>query len=237
MLISHPHRFIFIKTVKTAGTSVEAFLEPYCCPPGHQVQHWTPTLISSYGVVGRRWPQNDRDDFGFYNHMAASEIRERFADFDHYTRITAVRDPYDRAVSYFHYAHDTWRPAGGIPLEQAISLLAAGQHQRLQDLFVAFLEQGLPDDHHLLTIDGALVVHRWIRYESLAADLQALVSDLALPLAGSVAEQLPQFKRNRHGRADAPPLEAYLSPRALELIHHRSAWSFHTFGYPQRSAV
>ena len=28
MLISHPYRFVFIKTVKTAGTSVEAFLEP-----------------------------------------------------------------------------------------------------------------------------------------------------------------------------------------------------------------
>ena len=34
MLISHQYKFI-IKTVKTAGTSVEAFLEPFCCPPGH----------------------------------------------------------------------------------------------------------------------------------------------------------------------------------------------------------
>ena len=92
MLISHPHRFIFIKTVKTAGTSVEAFLEPYCCPPGHVVQHWTPTLLSDYGVVGRRWPQNDCEDHGFYNHMPAREIREHFADFDSYTRITTVRD-------------------------------------------------------------------------------------------------------------------------------------------------
>ena len=79
------------------------------------------------------------------------------------------------------------------------------------------------------------MVQRWIRYEALEADLQRLVADLGLPLTGSVAEHLPKFKRNRHGRADAPPLEAYLSPRALELINQRSAWSFSTFGYPQRS--
>ena len=93
MLISHDYRFIFIKTVKTAGTSVEAFLEPYCSPPGHVVTHWTPTLITRHGVIGQRWPQNDRDDLGYYNHMPASEIRQRCSQFDEYTRLTAVRDP------------------------------------------------------------------------------------------------------------------------------------------------
>ena len=144
MLISHRHRFIFIKTVKTAGTSVEGFLEPFCCPPGHVVQHWTPTLIFEEGVVGSRWPQNDREDHGFYNHMPASEIRERCPFFDSYTRLTTVRDPYDRAVSYFHFEHETFRPPGGIPLEQAIALIAAGQRQELQQRFVAFLAHGLP---------------------------------------------------------------------------------------------
>ena len=233
MLISHSHRFIFIKTVKTAGTSVEAFLEPYCCPPGHQVQHWTPTLISDYGVVGRRWPQNDCDDFGYYNHMSAAEIRERFADFDGYTRITTVRDPYDRAVSAFHYAHETWRPEGGIPLEQAIALVASGQGDQLQQLFVYFLEQGLADDQAMLTIDDELVVDHWIRYESLVPDLERLVTALALPLQGSVQDHLPQFKRNRLGRTDVPPVHAYLSPRALELIHASSKLSFSCFGYRQ----
>jgi hypothetical protein len=33
MLISHVCRFIFLKTLKTAGTSVEIYLEPYCVDP------------------------------------------------------------------------------------------------------------------------------------------------------------------------------------------------------------
>ncbi|PYL93687.1 MAG: hypothetical protein DMF14_00320 [Verrucomicrobia bacterium] len=32
MIISHKHKFIFIKTVKTAGTSLEVFLSQHCGP-------------------------------------------------------------------------------------------------------------------------------------------------------------------------------------------------------------
>lgn len=34
MLISHRKRFIFTKTAKTAGTSVESYFEQYCMPEG-----------------------------------------------------------------------------------------------------------------------------------------------------------------------------------------------------------
>ena len=32
MIISHKHQFIFIKTVKTAGTSIEVLLDSICGP-------------------------------------------------------------------------------------------------------------------------------------------------------------------------------------------------------------
>ena len=32
MIISHKHKFIFIKTRKTAGTSIELFLSRFCGP-------------------------------------------------------------------------------------------------------------------------------------------------------------------------------------------------------------
>ena len=235
MLISHPYRFVFIKTVKTAGTSVEAFLEPFCCPPGHVVEHWTPTLISNYGVVGQRWPQNDRDNLGYYNHMPAAEIRERCPQFDDYTRLTVVRDPYDRAISYFHFSHPTFTPPGGIPLDEAIALLKRGERQLLEERFVAFLRHGLSDEQSLLCIDGQLAVKRWVRFEALHQDLKQLVADLGLPLEVSVEEALPGFKLNRQGRKDRPSIEDYLSPEALHLIDQQCGWSFDTFGYQRRS--
>ena len=30
MIISHKHKFIFLKTIKTAGTSIQAALEEHC---------------------------------------------------------------------------------------------------------------------------------------------------------------------------------------------------------------
>ena len=235
MLISHRYRFIFIKTVKTASTSVEAFLEPFCCPPGHVVKHWTPTVISDYGVVGQRWPQEDCDTLGYYNHMPAVEIRQRCPQFDDYTRLTAVRDPYDRAISYFHFSHPTFTPLGGMPLDEAISLLKQGNQRLLRERFVAFLRYGLPDEKALLTIDGVLAVQRWIRFETLRQDLENLVQDLALPLNSPIAEVLPSFKRNRQGRQDRPAIDDYLSAEALELIHQQCGWSFDSFNYQRRS--
>ena len=141
-------------------------------------------LISDYGVVGQRWPQNDRDDFGYYNHMPAAEIRQRCPQFDDYTRLTVVRDPYDRAISYFHFSHPTFTPPGGMPLDQAIALLKQGDRQVLQERFVAFLRHGLPDEQALLCIEGRLAVQRWIRFEALHQDLEQLVGDLGLPCKG-----------------------------------------------------
>jgi len=34
MLVSHRKKFIYTKTAKTAGTSVESYFEPFCLPEG-----------------------------------------------------------------------------------------------------------------------------------------------------------------------------------------------------------
>ena len=234
MLISHQYKFIFIKTVKTAGTSVEAFLEPFCCPPGHIVQHWTPTIISDYGVVGQRWPQSDRNDFGYYNHMPASKIRERCPQFDEYTRLTIVRDPYDRAISYFHFSHPTFTPQASMPLDQAIKLLRQGDHHLLRERFVAFCVMVCLMKRTCFVSKDVWQFNVGCVLKCCTRIWEALVQDLSLPLKGSVAEALPGFKRNRQGRQDRPAIDDYLSADALELIHQQCDWSFDTFNYQRR---
>ena len=231
MLISHQYRFIFIKTVKTAGTSVEAFLEPYCCPPGHVVQHWTPTLVSDFGVVGQRWPNNDRDNLGYYNHMPASAVKSIFPHFDKYSKVTVVRDPYDRAISYFHFSHPTFTPPGGMSLDKAIELVRNGSKDILQESFVRFLRYGLPDEQQLLCIDGVMAIQYCLRFEQLYSDLTKLVKSLSLPITSSISESLPAFKMNRQLRPDCPPIADYLSRDAVELINKQCEWSFDTFNY------
>lgn len=237
MLISHAYRFIFIKTVKTAGTSVEAFLEPFCTAPGHRVQHHTPTLITPYGIVARRGPERPEPDHGFTSHMDAAEIRHRFAAFDHYRRFTIVRDPYDRAVSWFHFQAERFNHGHGLSLDEARALLASGRHQQLRKAFLQFVrELGVPREQDRLCIDNRLAVHRWLRFEHLVADLDALMRDWHLPIpASGVADSLPRFKVIRQGSEDKPPVEAYLSADSVELINALCSWSFATFDYPLRN--
>ena len=53
MLVSHARKFIYTKTLKTAGTSVEVFLEPYCRPPGEVAEHHTGQSVTDYGNLGQ----------------------------------------------------------------------------------------------------------------------------------------------------------------------------------------
>jgi hypothetical protein len=121
-----------------------------------------------------------------------------------------------------------------MPLDEAVALVARGEVRTLQQCFLTFLHNATYSDQQVLCIDGELAVSRWIHYEALVPELEQLSHDLALPMAGSVAANLPRFKQNRLGRADLPPLEAYLSPEAVALINDRSSLSFSHFGYQRR---
>ena len=53
-LVSHKHQFVFLKTRKTAGTSIEMLLEPFCAPPGHVPVERTEGMVTPHGVIGHR---------------------------------------------------------------------------------------------------------------------------------------------------------------------------------------
>jgi len=127
MIISHRHRFIFIKTEKTAGTSIELSLAKACGPedvitavvhpadrelrlsmgPGIRGQQndviplrfLTPLDIARAVKAGRR-PR-------FTNHMGAADIR-RFVPrelWDGYYKFCVDRNPWDKAISSYYW----WR--------------------------------------------------------------------------------------------------------------------------------
>jgi len=62
--------------VKTAGTSVESYFEPYCMPEG--VWHFSDgrdEYVSETGIIGCR--TKDVSGYKWFNHMPASLVQEQ----------------------------------------------------------------------------------------------------------------------------------------------------------------
>ena len=76
MLISHRYRFIYTKTAKTAGTSVESFFERFCMPEGTWRQlHERNQHVSPEGIIGCRRAEIPPGTT-WWNHMPAAEVKE-----------------------------------------------------------------------------------------------------------------------------------------------------------------
>lgn len=76
MLVSHRHRFIYTKTVKTAGSSIESYFEPFCMPEGEWAlaEHHN-GYETSAGIVGFRGFGRP-DVHKWWAHMPAHKIRD-----------------------------------------------------------------------------------------------------------------------------------------------------------------
>lgn len=164
MILSHAHKFIFIKTIKTAGTSVEVDLNrvlgprdvatpilppvPGYVPQNHETRKW--------GLFRRR----------FYNHMPARQVRDIVGRrvFQSYFVFCVEREPVDKCISQFSMLrNDPHHNAG---------------HESLS--FDAYVSAGrFPIDTPRYTdADGSLMADRILRFETLAEDLRQLGDEL-----------------------------------------------------------
>ncbi len=231
MIISHKYKFIFVKTRKTAGTSIEAFLSPHCGPDdvltplrppeaGHQARHYQrffnplPELLDG---GGRGIVQTVKDLVrrrAFRPHMWAREIKPRVsADvWDTYFKFCVDRNPWDKALSYYHH------------------LIAQGRQFSSMDDYI----QGADDCLNLPFYsagDGTVIVDRVIRYERLNEELSEVFSELGVPFDGSLGV------RAKGGyRSDRRPYWEVLSAEQVDAIAQRYSAEIALLGYEPRHA-
>lgn len=160
MIISHLHKFIFIKTVKTAGTSIEIFLSQQC---------GLDDVVTP--IFPHVEPHQARNHEGFYNHMPAHEVR-RLIDpqiWASYFKFCVERNPWDKMLSYYHMTKH--REGGQLTFRDFL----AGNTFPLN--YPAYTEPGQPDK---------VIVDRVIHYEKLIPGLKAVFQPLGIAFDGSL---------------------------------------------------
>lgn len=184
MILSHKYKFIFLKTNKTAGTSIEIALSKFC-GPDDVITPITPEDELLRKKLGFRGPQNyivpprgnnflgDADqnkrsvhEGTFYNHCSASEVKSYFGQplWDDYFKFCVERNPWDRVVSlyYWDFQSEPRPPISAFIRTDALQRL---KHRGYQSY----------------TIDGQIVVDKICRFEKLTEELEGVRQRLGLP--------------------------------------------------------
>jgi sulfotransferase famil protein len=218
MLVSHTKRFIYTKTIKTGGTSVEVYFEPYCFRPGeYEFTRQRFQYESEAGIVGFRGIKRENDGNYWYNHAPAAEIKAKVGDeiWNSYFKFCCIRDPFDKLVSAFHFF--------ALPKEQCASM----SFPEIKDRFREWMgKRQFFDDWNIFTIDDQVCVDRVIRYERLLEDLEEVCAHLGIPWE---PERLMRLKSefNPRVRPFAEYFDADTSRLAAEAYSHH----LEQFGY------
>ena len=241
MLLSRKHNFIFIKTIKVAGTSVEYALSKLCKEPEDVV---TPLgaqadiMRLAEGCVPRNYSdrETERDYLNaleagdvlkagdvrsraiscmrFHNHISAQDVRTELGakTWNAAFKFSIVRNPYDFAISALcHHMAN---------LSLAITPWARRRH------LLTIVRNMANINFELTSIDGRLALDPLLSYESIVEGLQKI----APRIGGDVSANLPRFKSQYR---PPPNMGAATEFTYLEKQLIALAWrkEFQAFGY------
>ena len=217
VLVSHSHKFIFLKTRKTAGTSVEMMLEPACAPKDHTVQHKTPGLVSEYGIVGARMSTPAHGVWK--NHILADHVRDQLGaeQFDSYKKITTIRNPFDRMMSMF-----MWRHAKNNVQSRTLA--------EIREAFGRYVQKaGWQTDRYVTHVKSQFIIDCSVRFEHLVADLAKLMNTLGMPFN---ANEIPHAKSG-HRPLETQQLSDFYDPPTTDVVRRRMSWVFENYDYSE----
>lgn len=218
VLVCHPERFIFMKTHKTASTSVEMYFERFCVPEGaFRGTEAVPETVSATGVVGSRRDGKRKGDT-WVNHMPAARVRallgaETWAG---YFKFTTVRDPFAQVLSNFFWRTDSRRPADDRELARTRRRFARFVRGRL------FGGRSWSNDIGIVGIDGRVAMDGLVRFERLAEDVEAVCQRLGLPWR---PEWLPHTKKVK-GEPARFATRDYYTPELAGIVAREFDWLF-----------
>lgn len=229
MIISHKHKFIFIKVPKTAGTSIEIELSKLCGERDIITKERTADVEKLTTKTPRNYrglfnPIPDFRHYGlknlpkntarflmgwkYYDHIPASIVKARVGErvWDSYFKFCFERNPWDKLVSAF-----CWQKR--LP----------GREQN----FERFVKAGLfPKGFPLYTLNGSLAMDYVGRFENLESDLKTAYEKIGLS-EGRVV--LPKTKS--HTRKDSEGYRQYYTQELRDIVASAFGEEIKLMGY------
>ncbi|MCP5548718.1 MAG: sulfotransferase family 2 domain-containing protein [Akkermansiaceae bacterium] len=199
MIISHRYRFIFIKTHKTAGSSMEMALGPLCGPDdiitsmednehtGVPRNYHAPTAIGrAYAksrllrkFIDRRSPMLGP---WYWEHMPATRVRELIGEeiWNSYHKFCFERNPWEKVVSYYN-----WKKHG--------------QGKAIPDFreYVLTKSHRLPCDGDLYFDGETCLMDEVIDYKGFLDSFAALCQRLGIPYDGHMPREKTGVKQEK----------------------------------------
>jgi len=228
MIVSHKYRFIFLKTNKTAGTSIEIALSKFC--GGDDII--TPLLPNDELIrnhLGYRGPQNylaPMSDYGpidffrmltkgcrkvrYFGHFPAQSARSLLGEeiWNSYYKFCFERNPWERVISYYYWRYQAEpRPS----LSQFIE----------SDIPMRLKKRGI----QLYTIRGRIVVDRVCLYERLETDLEEVRLRIGLP------EQIVLPRAKAYTRKNRSSYHEILDAAQMQKVEELFGDEIRLFGY------
>jgi len=215
MLISHPHRFIFVHIPKTAGISIEAALLPYAT---YGKVHYYLFKVLRRLNRDRKIPVLLPERYNpqpMWHHVTAQQIVEKIGreQFVRYFSFAVVRNPWDRLVSQYHFIlRDQFHPA----------------HEKVRQ-FKDFTEYLLwrytdkPADlqkRYIFSDDGEQLVDFICHFETLQQDFQYVCDKIG------IRATLPAINIGKHR-----PYQEYYNKDTITLVSQVFSPDIETFGY------
>lgn len=226
MIVNHQYQFIFLKTRKTAGTSIEIALSKYCDSGDilSKIGHRDEPKRAALGYQGPAnnlepgdgsWRSRMRDWWHgprhrYWNHMPASELRQKLDPtvWSTYFKFCFERNPWDRAISQFHWQNRSKRTLPAF-----------------DDYLVEMQRRNILSNFDVYGIDDEIAVDRVYLYE----DMQAALADVARRVGLPGPLELPDAKRNV--RRDKRPYRDVYSESGRAFVAQACAREIARFGY------
>lgn len=200
MIVCDKYKFIYIAITKTGTTSIISHLNKYI-----------PNYNDYREIVKKNY--NGK----VYKHVKAKQLRKLIGSkkYDSYTKFTVVRNPYDRAVSWYEYVYrlskNNGRSSNGMSFSEFVNLR--------RNVWTGKQKDYVTDDN------GNLIIDHVLNYDNLDNELQNFMKKFGLNIG-----KLPKLNKSSHRPLNKKLID-YYDDEAKNKVYNVMKDDFDLFGF------